>query len=151
MQTVLNEELNNVSDWLRANKLSLNVSKSRLMDFSKKQNPKSLLSAKIENQEIELANCAKYLGILIDNKMSYKNQISAVSKKINNRNSILYKLRHFIPDKDIKNVYYAHIHSHINYGIGAWGGATKSNFTKIIRKQKKISKHCFFQRQNKNT
>ena len=149
MQTVLNAELTKVSEWLRANKLSLNIGKSKVLDFSKKHNPESPLVAKIDSKQIELTECAKYLGILIDNRLTYKNHASLVSKRMNKGNSILYKLRNFIPEKDIRNVFYAHVHSHINYGIGAWGGATEGTFSKITKKQKKSLSITFFKNKAK--
>ena len=151
METTLNEELSNVSNWLKANKLSLNVDKSKVVNFSKHQDPEVPIRLRINNEPIELTTCVKYLGTLIDNKLSYQEHIKYISQKINKGNGILYQLRKLLPEDKLKNVYYAHIHSHINYTIGAWGGTTQTHFKRILKKQKKSLNIMYFKDKNKTT
>ena len=49
----------------------------------------------------------------------------------------MYKLRHFLPLKVMKNVYYSLIYSHIIYAIEAWGSACKTELDKIFILQKR--------------
>ena len=149
LQTVLNQELGNIANWLKANKLSLNVDKSKLINFSKIQSIDSPLRITINGEAIEQVKCAKYLGVLIDDKLSYRDQVDCVGGKIRKGNSILYKLRKFLPVDKIKNVYFAHVHSHINYCIGAWGGCTKTNLSILLKKQAKSLNIMFFKNQQK--
>ena len=71
-----NRELVNVDHWLRANKLSLNISKSKFTIFTNK-----ILAApnlKIRNESINCVNEIKNLGIILDDKLKFSNHISNV-------------------------------------------------------------------------
>ena len=67
----------------------------------------------------------KYLGILIDNKLSWKCHITHVNLKISNGTGILTKLiRH-------EGMFYAFVQPHIDYGLLVWRSATPSNLKSI--------------------
>ena len=75
----MNTELKKVSDWLIVNKLSLNVSKSNVLTFrAKNANDLPLLNLTINNEKIEEKTSAKYLGVLFDNKLTWKSQIDQI-------------------------------------------------------------------------
>ena len=79
----------------------------------------------------------KYLGILIDSTLSWKHQISNISKKISRAIGIMYKLRPFLSMKVMKNVYYSLVYSHILYAIEAWGSGFKTDLDKLLILQKR--------------
>ena len=83
---------------------------------------------------------AKYLGLLIDNKLTFKNHIDYVLTKLKKGNAILARLRYFVPRDNVRSVYFAHIESHLNYGSLVWGGAAGYHIDKIVRAQKKSIK-----------
>ena len=74
VENLLNEELPLVSDWLNANKLSLNVKKSNVVRFTKNSS-KEQLKIKINDELLSEVEFVKYLGILIDNKLSYSHHM----------------------------------------------------------------------------
>ena len=76
-EKIINTELQKVSDWLSANKLSLNVEKSKILSFSLCNKPK--LTVSINNKIIKETQAAKYLGILIDNKLQWKDHINSIN------------------------------------------------------------------------
>ena len=123
LESTLNNELIKVNDWLIVNKLSLNVSKSNVLAFrAKNANDLPLLNLTINGQKIEEKTSAKYLGILFDNKLTWKPQIEQISKKIIKNNALLAKLRHFIPSDKLKTIYNALIQPHIDYVVFSHGG-----------------------------
>ena len=126
VQSTLNEELVHVTEWLKANKLSLNVKKSNLINFINRGTTTKNITIKINDFEIKEVEYAKYLGVLIDNKLSYSHHITQVETKLRKGNAMLYKLRHFLTEDMIKDIYHAHIQSHINYGLSLWGTAVKT-------------------------
>ena len=64
-----------IYDWLLANKLSLNVSKSNVLTFrTKNQSDQPILNLKINNENIEEKKCAKYLGVIFDHKLTWRHQ-----------------------------------------------------------------------------
>ena len=65
----MNSELKKVSEWLLANKLSLNVSKSNFFVISPRKIDKSI-ELKVNNKKLKQENYAKYLGVIIDDKLN---------------------------------------------------------------------------------
>ena len=73
----------------------------------------------------------KYLGILIDNKLSWKCHIIHVNLKISNGTGILTKLRRYVSKGIFRTLFYAFVQPHIDYVLLVWGGATPSNLKPI--------------------
>ena len=71
VEKVLNDELKKVNKWLVSNKLSLNINKSCFLNFSLLHNPSTDINVKIANKLLECKRVTKYLGVLIDDKLSY--------------------------------------------------------------------------------
>ena len=144
IEKVYNEELQHISDWLCANKLSLNVKKSKVLFYrpnnGKQKADKETIQLKIDGTDLEEVASAKYLGMYFDNKLNFAEHIQHIKTKLNKGNAILAKLRHFVPEETVKNVYHAHIESHLLYGLITWGSAPKSSINNIISKQKKAIK-----------
>ena len=70
------------TQWLAANKLTLNVSKSKFMIVSKKRKIHHQISVKINEEELEQCQSYKYLGVHIDKNLSWKAHIEHLCKKI---------------------------------------------------------------------
>ena len=73
----------------------------------------------------------KYLGILIDNKLSWKCHIIHVNLKISNGTGILTKLRRYVSKGIFRTLFYAFVQAHIDYVLLVWGSATPSNLKHI--------------------
>ena len=83
MYSVMNEELDNLSDWFRANKLSLNVSKTNCVLFNKSSIPiAQQQKLSIDGKIIERVDHTKFLGIYIDQNLSWQVHIDYCRKKI---------------------------------------------------------------------
>ena len=82
---------------------------------------KEHITIKINKKAIKEKEFIKYLGVFMDSTLSWKHQISTISKKILRSIGIMYKLRPLLPLKVMRNVYYSLIYSHIIYAIEAWG------------------------------
>ena len=82
-------------------------------------------------------NHIKYLGVIVDCHLNWKEHILNVSKKIGRSIGIMYKLKKFMNTKMLKNIYYSLIYSHIVYGIQTWGSACPTELNKILILQKK--------------
>ena len=80
-EEILNTELEKVSCWLSANKLSLNVKKSNFLHFHYGNSPKKTLNIKINNTLVEEKDSTKYLGTFIDTKLTWKTQIQHIKTK----------------------------------------------------------------------
>ena len=118
----MNAELKKQNLWLNVNRLSLNIGKFLLVIF---HSPRRLLyrnvTLKIKKKAIMQKDYIKYLGVVIDKHLNWKQQIFEVSKKISRSIGIMYRLREYMNTKMLKNIYNSLIYSHLVYGIQVWG------------------------------
>ena len=85
-------------EWLFANKLLVNLSKTHVMLFSFKRNvPK--LSIKINNTELEEKDEINFLGVQIDKKLTWKTHITYICNKVSKSIAILRLVRSIFPKK----------------------------------------------------
>jgi hypothetical protein len=131
----INSELDNVINWLNANKLSLNANKTKYMVFHTVNKKIEHLNLKIDNKSIELVNDFNFLGILVDSNLNWKSHINFINSKLLKTMGIMNKLKMILPQNILKDIYNSLIMSHINYGILSWGYA---NITSLNLIQKKI-------------
>ena len=85
----------------------------------------------INNELLEVKKFAKYLGVIIDDKLSWVNHIEHVNIKLSKGIGLLAKLRHFVPENTLKNLYNAFIQPHVDYGLILWGNALDKHSHKI--------------------
>ena len=135
---VVNRELNNICEWFRANKLSLNAGKTKYLIFHtcKKQIPNLALDIFIDGQKVTRENSTKFLGVLLDENLNWKQQIDNVCKKVSKGIGIIYSARAFLNKDLLKQLYFAYIHSHISYCNIAWASTYKTNLQPLKRRQK---------------
>ena len=148
----VNSALKDISEWLIANKLSLNVTKSKLLLFNiSNQKRSEKINLHINGAVIEEPEYAKYLGVIIDNKLSWGPHIEYTNKKITKGIGILSKLRHFVPESVIKTFYNASIQSHVDYGLTLWGNAPRTHLNKIELSIKKAIRIMSFKNKYEHT
>ncbi len=115
---VLNKELKLLYEWLCANRLSLNVSKTEFIVF---RPPRKTLTKrivlKLNGIKIYESNKIKYLGVILDSRLRWNHHINELTKKLNRVVGIIYKVRHDCTQKVLLSLYYSLFHSHLSYGI----------------------------------
>ncbi|KAK2556625.1 putative RNA-directed DNA polymerase from transposon X-element [Acropora cervicornis] len=151
LETVVNAELIKVGDWLDANKLSLNTSKSNFVIFHPYQHkPDCTIQLEIYNNDLkesvplEQKTFVKYLGILIDNNLSWKYHIDYISSKVSKGIGMIARLRHLVPFATLLNIYRSLIEPYISYGLIAWGQAANIHLNKILILQKRALRLMYF-------
>ena len=83
LQEEVNDELDKVFKWLAANKLTLNVGKSKFMITSRKKGLDiENFSLKINETNLERCESYKYLGVYFDENLSCKPHIAYISQKV---------------------------------------------------------------------
>lgn len=127
----VNIEINKVYDWLVANKLSLNIAKSKYMIITNKKIDYNTFKVVIDKTRLEHCDKYKYLGVFIDKNLNWKYHIEYISNKISKACGSLSKLRHIMSTDVLKEVYYALIHSYIKYGITTWGNASNTTLNPL--------------------
>ena len=136
----VNAELQKINEWFISNKLSLNVKKTKYFFFhkpSKKDDiPLVLPKLNIDNSEITRTESIKFLGVLLDQNLSWKTHIKYIENKTSKNIGILFKARPFLNKKSLLSLYFWYIHSYINYGSVSWGSTCRTNLKKINSQQK---------------
>ena len=129
----MSQDLKSLSQWLKANKLSLNVKKTELIIFRRKAaNIDYGIKFKLDGKRLIPVNTVKYLGILLDKHLQWSKQWSHVQGKLNRGVGILSKLRHNTNLKTLKIV--LSFTFCIIYSIwcqALWGQANKESQNKI--------------------
>ena len=120
-------------NWLLANKISLNCTKTELIYFHK---PNDVIPGEIKiklNGKILIpTNSIKYLGIYLDETLSGKSHFDVLSKKLYMANSMLAKYCNFVREEELKSIYYAIFSSHLTYGSQIWGQNNDKYMKNII-------------------
>ena len=102
-------ELNKVFKWFNANKLSLNKDKTKYKFFHKareKDNiPFKLPSLFINDREIKRITSSKYLGVLIDEHLTWKEHIAVNENKVSKNIGLLHRARRVVDSTALKNLY----------------------------------------------
>ena len=121
------------TNWCSENKLLLNTDKTKEIVFDFRLQPSDVPPVVINGNVIEQVHSYKYLGVIIDDKLKWDEQASAVSKKVNKRMFFLRKLNSFYVDKTLLDLFYkSTIQSIISFCIIAWGGNTSAFCKKKI-------------------
>ena len=117
----LNAELSKITDWLAANKLSLNASKTKFMVFHSDKKTVQYPKLHINATEIERTDHFNFLGLQLNHNLKWNTHINYVSLKISKVTGLLYKLKSVYPITILKSIYNTLILPHINYCILSWG------------------------------
>ena len=111
----------------------LNADKTEYVIF--KHPTKSIVDADIKlsigGKRIHPSSTIKYLGVYIDSNLGWKSQIDDVAIKLKRANGALSKIRHYVPQNILPQVYYALFHSHLNYCSQVWGQQTSLAINRI--------------------
>ena len=119
----INTELGNIQEWLNISKLSLNVKKTKFMIFHHYQrNIKNITpKLKINSETIEKVSEFNFLGLTIDEHLSWKPHVLKISNKISRTLGIMCRLKNFLPTHVLRILYNSIILPHLQYSILAWG------------------------------
>ena len=97
-----------------------------------------------KNVTLEHKNCMKYLGLLIDENLSWKNYIYTLTTKISKTIGLIAKLRHIVPNQTLLDIYKSLIAPYITYRLTSWGTASKTFINNILVLQKRVLRLIHF-------
>ena len=144
---VMNSEIQSLNQWLIYNKLSLNTKKCKYTIFFPKRKsnllPKQLPDLKLSNFIISRETSIKFLGILLDENLTWKHHNKMIENKVSKSIGIMYKARLILNRRSLKFIYFSFIHSYINHANIAWGSTNKSKLMHLYRQQKHASRIIF--------
>ena len=143
----VNKELVLLSDWFALNKLSLNSLKTNYMIFKNNNLDSPLPDLILDGVTVTRVQSVKFLGVLVDEKLTWKNHVTVVEKKLSSASFILRKIRYKITQRTALTLYDTLILPHVMYCNIVWGNTCKSYTSNIVRLQKRALRTCL---ENKN-
>ena len=124
-----------LQDWFLANKLTLNIGKSVCMLFGQKAKTKNL-QITLGNERIPQVKSTKFLGMWIDDSLSWNEHVTKVILKLKSRLNLLKMGKNLLSKHALRVLYFAQIHSVMTYGIVMWGSlASQADLNKIQKIQ----------------
>lgn len=146
-----------VNQWLHDNILTLNIEKSKYITFSIRapnydKNKFNIVahecsiprSTKCSCSSLENVTNIKYLGIVVDQNLSFQDHIEMLSGRVRKLIYVFKNLRHVLDPSRLKQTYLALCQSILTYGITSWGGASKTLLKKLEVAQRAVLKVCTF-------
>ena len=144
---IVNSKLKLVTEWFLANKLSLNAKKAKYLLFHKvtmcDSLPLQLPAMTFDNIETKRENSVKFLGVIIDENLTWKSHIEVVENKISKNIGILYRASHLLDFKNLLKIYFSFIHIYISYANITWASTFKTELQGILKKQKHAARITF--------
>ena len=135
----MNDVMKTLVQWLNVNRLVLNVSKTHYVVFSPGNKviiPNTDL--RINNEVIQQRYTTSFLGVILDDKLSWKHHIQSVKIKISKNIGILHKCRKKFSLSTMKSLYYSFIYSYLSYCVELWGSAPKKYTDSFINCKKDV-------------
>ena len=103
----VSNEINKVNSWLLLNKLSLNTDKTKCMTFHTLQKNIDPLTFSINGKQIENVKFFMFLGIMLDEHLTWKNHITMITNKLSKVIGILNRLKNIYPQQVLLSIYNA--------------------------------------------
>ena len=94
-----------LSEWFKANRLSLNIDKTSYILFcasNARPIPQHSFELFIESFKVKKVESCKFLGVYLDDKMTWKTHIKQITSKISKTVGMISRIKHILP----KYIYY---------------------------------------------
>ena len=125
---ILQRDFDRLQDWFTANKLTLNLKKTVTMKFWPEQMDNEIKIITTEDP-LPSVESTRFLGVTIDNKLTWTIHTDNLIKKLNANKILLSKAKYLMNPESKRLIYFTHIHSHLIYANTVWS-------TNITKKQK---------------
>ena len=103
-----------ITVWFKANKLSINVSKSKYMIFKSRQKRLTVdLSIEVNNSKLDKAKEVMFLGVILDEHLSWKSHISHAANKISKSIGIIYRASFYLFKSSPRILYYSLVYPYL--------------------------------------
>ena len=150
----MNEEMIKIVEWLRVNKLSLNLKKTHFIIFRRNRskttnensnnnnnnnlpNKEKINNLVIDNVIIERKTKTKFLGVILDELLSFEHHTKHVKSKVARGVGILYKGRKSLDKTSLTQLYNSFICPYLNYCLTVWGNTFQANIEPLEKIQRR--------------
>ena len=97
-----------------------------------------LFSLKIRNCELSSVQKAKFRGVIVDEKLNFKDHVNCIQEKISRSTGAIYRIKDYLPIGILIKLYYAMIYPHMTYAVTVWGASNLTNRKLIMKSQRKF-------------
>ena len=135
---VVNTELQGVMQWFKANRLSVNLKKTNFVIFGNSVKLKKIKKFEIilDKTKISRTETAKFLGVVIDENLSWKHHINYIKGKIAKSVGILKRLKYRLPENTLNTLYNTLILPYLNYCNIIWVNNKPTRLQPLLMLQK---------------
>ena len=143
LQAILNSDLNNIHQWIVANKLTLNVGKTEYMIIGTRQKLKNFsseMNINISGKNLTQVVSKKVLGIIIDDQLRWDEQIDNISNKVSQGISILRRAKQFVKRETLQFLYNSMVQPYFEYCSLVWGNCGESLKEKLQKLQNRAAR-----------
>ena len=132
-----NRELENIDNWMIANKLSINANKTNYIIF---QTPKSWsvktttsFQLKLRNNKVEKVSSTRFLGVIINENLSWKYHMDMIKQKMRAALGAVMRIRSYLSSKAMLSLYHSLLLSHVRYCISDWCFGNETRIQQLQR------------------
>ena len=135
----LNIELNKLSVWFRVNKLPLNLKKTKFIVFKPNQKRRSYnFQILINKQQIDQVKETVFLGVIIDENVTWKSEISHVANKVSKSIGMIQKSSFYLSSYSLRVLYFSLVYPYFFYSNIVWVSTYKTNLVRLVKLQKRV-------------
>ena len=139
LANILNTELYKLSNWFRVNKLSLNLKKTKFMVFKPSQKRVSYdIQLLINDYKLDQVKETVFLGVILDENLNWKSEISHVANKVSKSIGIIRKSNFYLSTKSLRTLYFSLVYPYFFYCNLVWASTYKSNLVRLEILQKRV-------------
>ena len=141
----LQADLDNIANWCKGNKLTINIKKTKSMLYGSSYRIKNIQLQKfsLDGEQIDFVQQYKYFGITLDSTFTFKQQAQNTIKIVSHKILLLYKIRKFINEHAAIQIYKTMILPYLDYGDIISYILPKKNLDKLQTLQERALKICF--------
>ena len=133
----MSQEMINVVDWLKLNKLSLNLSKTHFVLFRRKRNMVRLNEELIiDNVKINKVDNTKFLGVYLDECLTFQKHIGYIKGKVSRGIGVLCKCKSVLNENYLRILYNTILYPYFTYCVEVWGSTYSTYLDPLIKAQK---------------
>ena len=140
---IINSDLKIVSEWITANKLRINSQKSSALIISPKSNDEASyqnLTILFDCFKINLSKSVKYLGVQIDDNLTFKTHYNFLYSKLSRTLGVMFKVKHYLRKTYLLLLYNTLFRPHLIYCISAWSSTVSTYLNPLQTLQNKAIK-----------
>ena len=138
----INSNLCIINNWLIKNRIKVNPDKCSYIQFSYNSS-NNISGLQLGGVNLNSVFNTKFLGIHLDNKLTFSTHINHIVSKISKSVGVIYKLNSYFPEFILKQMYNSLILPYITYGIESWFGAPNYLSDRVQVLQKKAIRAIF--------